>query len=254
MSSIGVIGKQGSGVDKESRAADRVNSIGGTCINRSPEPGEAVKFCLPKALQEEDDTRALELLGTYYKARPGTPLGAYYSGARFDGWDSLGCRAADVDRFTADDLVAVTFLGVAVPPKPGWALLCGRPEYFCELLREIEDQELAAVSPGDINSQWPAWRLWERLRELPGIDWVIASKLLARKRPHLIPVYDRIVKSVTGGDRDYWTPLCEALRADDNALQHRLLRLRTAAVLPLSVTALRIFDVIAWMEGKEQGL
>ncbi|MGI8449310.1 MAG: DUF6308 family protein, partial [Streptosporangiaceae bacterium] len=80
------------------------------------------------------------------------------------------------------------------------------------------------------------------------------GKLLARKRPHLIPVYDRIVKSVTGSDPNYWAPHFKALQADDCALQERLLCLRTAAGLPPVATALRIFDVIAWMEGKERGL
>jgi hypothetical protein len=211
-------------------------------------------FRLPRALQGEDDAKALEFLKTYYARRPGTPLGTYYSGARFDSWDSLGTRAADVNRFTADDLVAVTFLSVLVPPKAAWALLSGTPEHFSELLPEIRDQELAATDPADISRAWPAWQLWDRLRELPGIDWVIAGKLLARKRPRLIPVYDRVVRTVTGSDRDFWTPLCIALQANDRALHNRLLRLRAAADLPPSVTALRVFDVIAWMEGKEQGL
>jgi hypothetical protein len=210
-------------------------------------------FRLPRALQGEDDAGALEFLRTYYRPRPGTLLGTYYGGARFDNWDSLGTRAADADRFTADDLVAVTFLSVLVPPEAAWALLRGIPEYFSELLPKIPDQELAATDPADIRPAWPAWQLWDRLRELPGIDWVIAGKLLARKRPRLIPVYDRVVKKTTGSDRDYWTPLCAALQADDHALQNRLLRLRDAAGLPSSVTALRVFDVIAWMEGKEQG-
>jgi hypothetical protein len=76
---------------------------------------------------------------------------------------------------------------------------------------------------------------------------------LARKRPRLIPVYDRIVKKVAGGDPNYWVPLCEALQADDRALHHRLLRLHQEAGLPPAFSALRVFDVIAWMEGKKKG-
>ena len=178
--------------------------------------------------------------------RPGTPLGNFYSGARFDGWDSLGTRASDADKFTADDLVAVTFLGVQVPPKAAWRLLCGDPELFSELLAQIEDRELAETNPANIREDWPAWQLWERLRELPGVDWVIAGKLLARNRPHLIPVYDRVVKTVTGSDPHYWKSLCAALREKDGALQKRLLQLKTAAALPAFVTPLRVFDVIAW--------
>src|ERR1022692_4134953 len=213
-----------------------------------------MSFRLPHALQTPDDADALQFLRVYYQQRPGTPLGTLYTGARFDGWDSLGSRAADLDRFTVDDLVAVTFLSVAVPPKAAWELLCGRPEYFSELLPMISDRELGEIDPGEIDPRWPSWQLWERLRELRGIDWVIAGKLLARKRPRLIPVYDRVVKSVTGGDQNFWTALCKALQQDDGALQERLIRLRDAASLPPAVTTLRIFDVITWMEGKARGL
>lgn len=109
------------------------------------------------------------------------------------------------------------FSRVAVPPKAAWQLLCGNPAYFSEFLPQISDRDLAVTSPADINSRWPAWRLWERLREPPGIDWVIAGKLRARKRPHLIPAYDRVVKSVTGGDSDYWSAMCAALQSEMSA-------------------------------------
>lgn len=214
-----------------------------------------MNFRLPRALADpQDDGLALEYLRKYYQERLETPLGALYTGARFDGWDSLGTRASDADKFTADDLAAVTFLGVQLPPKAAWRLLCGDPQHFSELLPRIEDCDLAETNPADIRDKWPAWQLWERLRGLPGVDWVIARKLLARKRPHLVPVYDRVVKAVTGSDPHYWTSLCAALREDDHALQQRLLRLKTAAGLAACVTPLRVFDVIAWMEGQAQGL
>jgi len=210
-------------------------------------------FRLPEALQSPDDEVALGYLRKYYMERPGTPLGADYTGARFDVWDSTGTRNADADRFTADDLVAVSFLSVAVPSKAAWELLQGRPADFNALLAEVPDQDLADVDPRDINEVWPAWRLWEELRQLRGVDWVIAGKLLARKRPRLIPIYDRVVKTVTGGDRNYWVPVCKAFQADDQALRRRLLRLHEEAGLPAAVPGLRVFDVIAWMEGKKKG-
>jgi hypothetical protein len=210
-------------------------------------------FHLPKALQTQDDAEALRLVRKYYERRPGTPMGTALSGARFDEWDSLGRRHADANRFTADDVVAVSFLGIAVPAKASWVLLCGRPDDFNNALADFPDQDLAEVDPGTITCTWTPWMLWDLLREIPGIDWVTAGKLLARKRPQLIPVYDRIVKSVTGRDPNFWRPLCEALRLDDNALHHRLIRLRTEAGVSSSVPAIRIFDVIAWLEGKEQG-
>ena len=60
----------------------------------------------------------------------------------------------------------------------------------------------------------PAWQLWE---------------LLARKRPHLIPVYDSHVKGTIGrrpNDQTYWTDLRSLLTADD-ALVRELETIRT---------------------------
>jgi Family of unknown function (DUF6308) len=211
-------------------------------------------FQLPKALQGPADGDALRYLRCYYQERPGTPLGTSYTGARFDSWDSTGTRGADVNRFTSDDLVAVTFLSVAVPPRAAWELLASRPDDFNDLLAIMPDQDLAGVSPEAINPGWAPWCLWDRLRGLRGVDWVIASKLLARKRPRLIPIYDRVVKTVTGGDPNFWVPLCAKLRENDGALHDRLLLLRQEAGLPPCVSALRVFDVIAWMEGQDGGL
>jgi hypothetical protein len=205
-----------------------------------------MSFRLPAALQSPDDEAALDYLREYYRMRPGT-------GASFDGWDSTGTRELDTKCFTADDLIAVSFLSVAVPPKAAWQLLEGRPDDFNRLLPQVPEHDLADVDPRDINDEWPAWQLWDELRKLRGVGWVIAGKLLARKRPRLIPVYDRIVKKVAGGDPNYWVPLCEALQADDRALHHRLLRLHQEAGLPPAFSALRVFDVIAWMEGKKKG-
>lgn len=74
-------------------------------------------FHPPDALRTQDDQLALSYLRSYYEERHGTPLGTRITGARFDVWDSAGTREADANRFTADDLVAVSFLAVAVPPK-----------------------------------------------------------------------------------------------------------------------------------------
>ncbi|KRE41045.1 DUF6308 family protein [Knoellia sp. Soil729] len=44
-----------------------------------------------------------------------------------------------------------------------------------------------------------------------------------------------------------------ALQAGGQALHHRLLALRDEADLPASVSALRVFYVIAWRDGKDLG-
>ncbi len=78
----------------------------------------------------------------------------------------------------------------------------------------------------------------------------MASKLMARKRPRLIPVFDSIINAyVLGGTGVLWQPLHAALRRDECALQNRLVNIREGAKLPDYVSALRIFDVLCWMEG-----
>lgn len=81
-----------------------------------------------------------------------------------------------------------------------------------------------------------------------GVDWVIARKLLARKRPRLLPVYDKVVRCALGRPRpSFWLALHAALREDDRALHHELLALRQVAGVPETVSALRICDVTVWM-------
>jgi hypothetical protein len=96
-----------------------------------------VSFRLPNALLSDEDGSALELLRRYYGANPAT-------GATFDGWDSTGTRSADINRFTADDLVAITFLSVRVPPSAAVVLLRDRAAELASLLTELgPDRDLA---------------------------------------------------------------------------------------------------------------
>jgi hypothetical protein len=68
--------------------------------------------------------------------------------------------------------------------------------------------------------------------------------LLARKRPHLLPVYDRVVKAaLQPTKRTFWRPLWETLQ--DRAVTGRLEELRR--VLDLDVSLLRVLDVAVWM-------
>lgn len=210
-----------------------------------------MSFRLPDALGDPgEDSQALAFLGTYY----GKPSGRNsYTGAKFDSWDSTGTRPTDVDRFTADDLVSVSFLSVHVPGEGAIDILRDGAEEINSLLAQVGPDRDLAYEPGPIERDWPAWSLNTRLRVLYNIGSVIASKLMARKRPRLIPIYDSVVTEVTGTQHLQWEPLRLALAADSQALHHRLLRLRDAAGLPEQVSALRVFDVISWMEGKDRG-
>jgi hypothetical protein len=210
-----------------------------------------VGFRLPEALQSVDDDVALALLTRYYGrpfAGPGSAVGA-----AFDHWDSTGTRARDSDRFTADDLVAVTFLSVDVSATAARALLRDRADEFTALLTALGPDRDLVDEPDPLSAEWPGWTLMAALRGLDRVGTTTASKLLARKRPPLRPIWDSVVAEVTGTAQRQWEPLRVALRADDKALHRRLLRLRAAAGLPDDISALRILDVISWREGKDTG-
>ncbi|MGY1653404.1 DUF6308 family protein [Geodermatophilus sp. SYSU D01119] len=203
-------------------------------------------YRLPVALQSGDDGRAEAYLHEYY----GRGEGSAYTGSYFDGWGG----EQDLYRFTAEDVVAVTFLSVVVPPMAAHRLLHADADRFNALLRDVGPDRDFADELKPMHREWPGWRLETALRDLPGVGRTIASKLCARKRPRLLPIYDSIVAEVTDAYSTQWEPLRQQLRADDGALQARLLRLRATVGLDDSVSALRVYDVISWMEGKKRNL
>jgi ABC-type transport system involved in cytochrome c biogenesis ATPase subunit len=74
---------------------------------------------------------------------------------------------------------------------------------------------------------------------------------MARKRPQLIPVFDSVIQThLLRGEYKQWVPIHAALRADRNRLHKHLLTLRHQAGLDERITALRILDVLAWMDGR----
>lgn len=207
-------------------------------------------FHLPEALAVPDDDQALRLIHSYYGWPDGS--GEPATGALFDGWDSAGTRDRDSDRFTADDLVAITFLSVSVPGRTARDLLRDRADALSALLAEVGPDRDLVDEPDPLTPCWPAWRLYKAVDDIKGIDRTIASKLLARKRPRLLPVWDKYIGKVTGCTGQHWEPLRQALRADDRALHRRLVRLHEAAKLPAEVSPLRVLDVICWLQGKAE--
>jgi hypothetical protein len=208
-------------------------------------------FHLPLALTDPDDKSALELLRRYYGQPLWGPAAAV--GAFFDFWDSTGTRVKDLDRFTADDLVAITFLSVNVPASAARMILIDGADQLSELLRGLGPDRDLVDEDEPLTDDWIGWELMRALRAPHKMGTTKASKLLARKRPALRPIWDSVIAKTTGTEDNLWDPLRLALRADDQALHRRLLRLRAAAGLPEEISALRIFDVIAWREGKDRG-
>ena len=111
-------------------------------------------------------------------------------------------------------------------------------------LWEAGDEHISPGSPTD--------QLWTLLRQVDGIDWVIANKLLARKRPMRLPVYDRLVRDLLGHPDRFWLSLRDTLAAEHAAHVARLTELRDRSGIGDDISLLRVFDVICWMHAKRQ--
>jgi Family of unknown function (DUF6308) len=192
---------------------------------------------------------------------PGGALVRYFHGSRrfsgsvFDSYAGGGDRPGVENRVTHEDVLAVAAVNVTVSTRLCRQLLhdpvAGRLE---QLLRQLPtdvdlwdaDDDLLAV----------AAEAWELIRTLDedghgsADRWVTASKLLARKRPRLVPLYDEKVRRVVAlaDGTDWWLSLREALRRDleDNEVRHRVRRAMSEAAVPGYVSVLRSLDVIIW--------
>ncbi len=201
---------------------------------------------LPPSLLRSENERAVSRLSEYYSA--GNP----YTGVTFDTWHSRHCAPAPTE-FTADDILAVTFLSVTVPPAATRQLLAGEFNRFNFLLAQIPPDLCfwEASAPDRASAQW---QLEDALREFYSIDLAIASKLMARKRPHLVPINDKLVRDLLGLRHSFWGSLFVAF--SDSRLKSRLASIRDEAgsrddvAMPQGLSLLRVFDVITWMDGK----
>jgi hypothetical protein len=145
--------------------------------------------------------------------------------------------------FSVSDLLAETFLDVVFEPRAVRALL--RPNFSRHLADVPDNVDLWSATEEDLQ---PAYWLRDEVIALNGVGRVKTSKLLARKRPRLIPIVDSVARNTLGmvEGQDDW----EALR---DALQDAQLRDGIEAIRPpglaLHVTTLRLLDAATWMRG-----
>jgi Family of unknown function (DUF6308) len=157
----------------------------------------------------------------------------------------MGTNAAHA--VTRDDLLAVTLLDVRFGPRAARLLLEQRSEVITARLQKIDPtirlwQASDALLDGDLDA------LLTLLTEVHGVGPVIAGKLLARKRPHLVPVVDAVVVRVLGPQPGgYWRAIRAALADDERRV--RLTSLRPEVEGRLSI--LRMLDILLWMYGSE---
>lgn len=202
---------------------------------------------LPLVLTADGTSEAVRLLRTYFGLDGTKP----YAGASFERFAGGGTRGEVADTITSDDILSVALLSVAIPP---YAILeiTGSPkaDSIGELLAQIpREVHLKDVDPADITDDWPASKLWAELRAISGVGPVTTSKLLARKRPLLLPVFDRVVKKELGLSNHFWAPLAATLAENDGALHRHLEQLRDESKIGEDISPLRVLDIVVWMKG-----
>ncbi len=203
--------------------------------------------------------RAVQDLRRYFSLDVPSGSPPAYTGGRFEALGGGGDRPRTANKVTADDLVAVQMLSVLVPGPVALNLLEGglgeQMAHHLTLIPvgvAVSDPAAAAL----IGPAGPAEAAWQLLEQQYDLGYVTAGKLLARKRPELIPVWDRVVRCAMGypPPQAVWQWFHERMSADNGALTQALIAVRDTAGVTASVTPLRTLDVIVWMRHRSEHL
>ncbi len=188
---------------------------------------------------------------------------ACYTGSYFE-------QLADAEspsEFTARDIVAVTALSVRVPATVAiWLLSREGSARTRNLLEQIPCDSIASVPLEVVDDpSEPLSELWALLQS-SGAQWpastaknkvgaVTAGKLIAAKRPALLPIYDKHVAAALtypSGEGTYWVRWRAELHDTDLAALADAVRAKAAEgsgrdeeILQLS--DLRTLDIAIWM-------
>lgn len=195
----------------------------------------------------------------YFKESESFPGSKNYTGAHFE---SIGHTATPDDQVTATDLLAVQTLSVKVPARAAIGILEASASKVSDLLSRIDPalhlESIESDKDFDVHlgEQSPALELWRLLcRTGPGLKkWgvgpTIASKIMARKRPHLIPIEDSVVNREIGlGSQNSWRVWWEELRQDDYLVE-RATEVREH-VGHSKLSTLRTLDIVLWKSGEQ---
>ncbi len=193
-------------------------------------------------------------------------LESYTSSGRYTGaWFESAGRPSDpatgepVDpspsRFSIEDLSSLALLDAGLQPKTMIELLDRNAE-IASLLGRIDPSLTLADAPDprdESEGPWvPASQLWKVLRSVPQVGRTRASKLLVRKRPHLIPTFDRHIASglrMTKHDND-WLVMQQVVRAHAQRLAELHFELQAAQPgegRVRGLSQLRVLDIVIWM-------
>lgn len=210
-----------------------------------------------RLVQVVEAPRAVDDVRAYFEPGRAPRSAPRHPGSRFEFLGGGGDRPETADRITADDLVAVALRSGAVPGDVALDLLEGGlgESMAWHLERIPTDVGIEQPSAGAFFATTSSATTASYLLEEPdGMDWFLAGTLLARKRPRLVPVHDRVARCLYGGPDEQVGRLLEAFADEDAGLHDELVAVREAAGVPEQVSALRVLDAITWMRHRPDHL
>lgn len=166
-----------------------------------------------------------------------------YTGRHFESYSQMSNPCI----FDGNDIAAVMCLSI-------------KPEAnIASDIYELATAEELTFSPGERNKP-----IWERpfsdyspeslfsatyfaLKAIPNIGQTIASKLMASKFPHAIPIWDRDVSALLNNPEAWWQGWYEVMQS--SKVRGQLSKLRTH-IGHEGLSLLRVADVALWMEAQ----
>ncbi len=157
-----------------------------------------------------------------------------------DTFDTLGSNDwASVD---IDDLLAITLLDVNVGPLALRRLLGDQRDGVSRLLAKVKPEVDLWEADNEVLGK--AAILWNLLTGLVGVGPVTAGKVLARKRPRLIPIVDSVVEDALQCEAGtYWATIRGCLTEE----RRRVIEALRPPGIDAAVSTIRLMDVAIWM-------
>ncbi|QIK83168.1 DUF6308 family protein [Sanguibacter sp. HDW7] len=199
---------------------------------------------LPRVLYPDNTDVARALLSHYLTT---------FTGRGFESVGHPWNDPAHANKVTTADIVALSCLAVPVGGDAVMRLLVEDAGRVSALLADApppetnlwEVDEKAILDPEEALQS-----LWQLLRDIPGMGPTSASKLMARKRPRLVPIYDSVVAQALGmrSARGHWEMMHTLLLSeiDGETVHEHLSRLSEGVAGAELVTPLRAFDIVTW--------
>jgi hypothetical protein len=169
---------------------------------------------------------------------------------------------SDPHRIEWSDLAAVSALSVPIPAEVAdWLMFGDGAEQTGRLLEEIAGGSTTiTLAEHNLEKDDAANALYALLKR-PGMGSTRRMKLMAAKRPHLVPIYDEWVSRAllppgTGSNWRWWGPWHQALQGEPG---QRLIDAveavrRDALALGANVerlSVLRVLDIVIWQDQRD---